>query len=246
MFSIRKTEVLSEIEKNYLISLPPNDFKSTIYSTHYSDWIYKNRGNARFHRAMHKALERGHSGVSFRHTLEIGARNLEHFSYVKHDFQSYTLTDIDDLTIDVPIWKSVNPKICFIKDDISSSSLHSNSYDRIILTCVLHHVPEFESALNEIRRVAKSGAIIDILLPCDPGLIYRLLKSLGPYRHARKGNYLEIKKLLDARDHINHFGGILAIIKFVFKNDQVAISLFPFKYLPYDFNLWATIRITKC
>jgi len=228
-----------------MLQLPPVEFKSKFYLECYSDLTYNDKGNALFHKLMHKSLEKSHARRNFKKVLEIGARNLEHFHYIKHDFESFTLTDIDDLSNELPGWKLTNRKIDFIQDDISSSRLASNEFERVIITCVLHHVRGMESALMEIRRIAKSGGIIDILLPCDPGIIYRTLKQFGPYRRARKEGYLKIKKIMDARDHINHFLGILELIKFVFRNDKVKICMFPFSFLPYDFNLWATIRIIK-
>lgn len=245
VFIDRKTPIFSDREIDLILDLPPKQFKEELYATHYANWIYTNTGNATFHRAMHNALEKGHANRVFPATLEIGARNLEHFNHVKHKFKSYTLTDIDNLKDELSSWKTVNQSIEFVRDDISCSKLASNSYDRVIVTCVLHHVPNVEAALIEIRRLAKSGGVIDILLPCDPGLLYRMLKYMGPYRYARKANYIKIKKLLDARDHINHFSGILELTKFTFRKDETRISIFPFKRLSYDFNLWATIRILK-
>jgi ubiquinone/menaquinone biosynthesis C-methylase UbiE len=64
-------------------------------------------------------------------------------------------------------------RIKFILAYATSIPSGHNLFDRVIVTCVLHHIPNLELALTEIRRVAKPGAQINLYVPCDPGSLYR-------------------------------------------------------------------------
>jgi phosphatidylethanolamine/phosphatidyl-N-methylethanolamine N-methyltransferase len=229
-----------------LFKLTPQQFKDEIYSRYYADWISNNPLTKHFHNLMHAGLEKNLEHYYFAQTLEIGALNLQHFPFVRHKFDKYITTDVLDFSGKPAEWSVVDRRIEFLQDDITKTKLHAKSMDRIVVTCVLHHVSDVESALLGMRSVCKDNGIIDILLPHDPGLLFRLAKNLGPYRDARKLNYLKIKKLMDAREHINHYLGILELVEFIFRNDHIKIRKFPNNFLGYDMNLWSHIRIKKC
>lgn len=57
------------------------------------------------------------------------------------------------------------PNIVFQKGDISHFSFPDNTFDKIILTEVLEHIPDDKRAIGEIYRVLKKGGVVGITVP---------------------------------------------------------------------------------
>jgi len=62
--------------------------------------------------------------------------------------------------IDFARTKTVNPAIRFQVADACRLPLENHSFDRVLSMLMLHHVPEAGKAIAEMRRVARSGAVI--------------------------------------------------------------------------------------
>jgi ubiquinone/menaquinone biosynthesis C-methylase UbiE len=56
--------------------------------------------------------------------------------------------------------------------DVENLPFEDAYFDRVISTCLLHHLENPEQGISEILRVVKSGGTIDILVPNDPSFIY--------------------------------------------------------------------------
>lgn len=54
--------------------------------------------------------------------------------------------------------------------------------------------------------------------------------------------WIEVKHLW-ALEHRNHYLGILSMIKGIFPQDKLKIVRFPFRFFPWNFNLYSLIRI---
>ena len=52
-----------------------------------------------------------------------------------------------------------------------------NTFDRIIISHVLEHIPNPESFLYEMMNKLKPGGILSISLPCDPGFFGDLVDA---------------------------------------------------------------------
>jgi phosphatidylethanolamine/phosphatidyl-N-methylethanolamine N-methyltransferase len=63
-------------------------------------------------------------------------------------------------------------------------SVPSASFDRLIATHVLEHLPKPERVLREWARVVRPGGTLSLILPCDPGLARRLGRHFGPHPQA--------------------------------------------------------------
>jgi phosphatidylethanolamine/phosphatidyl-N-methylethanolamine N-methyltransferase len=195
---------------------------------------------------MHRSLEQKHSEKThFESVLEIGANRGEHLEYVRHTFDTYFLTDIQ------PYDKSVLPNtelrsgLVFQKEDATHLSFYDQSFNRVLCSCVLHHVSDPESALAELRRVLKCGGSADIFLSSDPGFAFRLGRYLGPVREAKKLGLDGVKRLVDARDHRNHVAGLTRLIRHVFRNDTVSEQSYPVRYTSWNMSFWKIFRIVK-
>jgi len=195
---------------------------------------------------LHKSLEKlpNKSRQAFPLTLEIGGGEGLHFEYVKSEFQKYLLTDIRSSEL-APEAKQamLAGKLEFSLENAESLSIRDSFVDRTIFACVLHHLSDPEKALMEARRVTKPGGVISIYLPCDPGLVYRILRKLFTHKISRKlGIDYELENV---REHINHYYQLEKLIKEVFKNDVKKLKKFPISFFSYDFNIFTILHITK-
>jgi ubiquinone/menaquinone biosynthesis C-methylase UbiE len=102
------------------------------------------------------------------------------------------------------------------KQDATRLSYPDGSFDRLIATHVLEHLPEPVSVLREWNRVVRPGGIISIVLPCDPGFLWRLGRHLGPRRNAKKLGLAY--DYLQAAEHINSIFNLVVFIRHHFES----------------------------
>jgi SAM-dependent methyltransferase len=84
--------------------------------------------------------------------LEVGGNVGEQIKCVSLNYSSYTLSDSRNIN-----YQSLNSKIHFKVADVQNLPFLENSFDRIISTCLLHHVIYPITALREIRASLKKG-----------------------------------------------------------------------------------------
>lgn len=217
------------------------------YEEHYQKVHYKGSLGL-FTSIYHKQIEHGRKSTHHHsNVLEIGAGTGEHLRYVRHTFDEYVLSDIvahpDSLrNLDEDPRRR---KLISLVADATNLPVADNKFDRVLSTCVLHHISNLELALSEIRRVCSSNAVVDLYVPCDPGLLYRWLRHLTSHykqKKSMKSSWSEVKYLW-AKEHPNHYLGIISMIKFVFQGDQVRISRYPFPLFSWNTNLFVIVRI---
>jgi phosphatidylethanolamine/phosphatidyl-N-methylethanolamine N-methyltransferase len=188
-------------------------------------------------RKSHKLLERGLPIVQDSKILEVGGNIGEHIQFVTANYSSYTLTDYRQTG-----FKGQNDKIQFQVADVERLPFKSGEFDRTISTCLLHHLGDPKLALEEMRRVTVNNGRISILVPCDPGLAYRIAKSIGPSRKWRRAG-IASPNFYHYTQHRNHYPGIESIIRQVFRTDDLQIRYWPFRIKSWNFNLFTTIQI---
>lgn len=214
-------------------------------------WIY---------RKTHQELERFDLKSSQKdiHILELGAQSDQHRAWVKENYCRYVVSDIDFGPLMISKLKHETmlsklgsksapavPSISFEQIDAEQIGYPDNTFNRIIATCLIVHLNNPVDALDEWRRVSRDGGRIDLYVPCEPGLILRIARSLS---HKRKKLSPQFSyDLLHYAQHKNHFPAINEFIKFVFADDTITKRFFPFSLLPWGFNLWVvySIRINK-
>lgn len=227
------------------LQLNREEFISSWYEEHYSDNAYTGLAGL-IQARMHESLERGYDRRRvFSQVLEIGANRGEHLRFVKHAFDSYILSDVHATALPDHLAVEQLPDITSISADVQSLPFPDSSFDRVVSTCVLHHVDDAEMALSEIRRVLRPSGVADIFLSGDPGLLFRLARRLGPERKARKMGLGQVKRLVDARDHKNHVGSLVQITRHLFRHDRVIEKTYPINGLSWDLALWKTFRVEK-
>lgn len=173
-------------------------------------------------------------------TVEVGAGSGGHIRHVRHEYDRYIMTDIRDYGRE----KTEHPQEPFFLANAEALPFASNSVDRVVSTCLLHHVTNPLSALSQWRSVVRPNGSITILLPCDPGLMWRLGRRVGPRRKALTHGV--DYDFLMALSHRNHVGSLISILKTVFKHDEVKRTCFPIPWLSsWNVNLAFVFQITK-
>ena len=195
---------------------------------------------------MHRSMEQNHrENVHFESVLEIGANRGEHLGYVRHSFDSYFLTDIQAYDRSVLPSTEIRSGLVFQKEDATHLTFKDQTFNRVLCSCVLHHVSDAESALAELRRVLKNGGSADIFLSSDPGFLFRLGRYIGPVREAKKLGLDGVKRLVDARDHRNHVAGLTRLIRHVFRDDMISEKSYPVRYMSWNLSFWKMFHIVK-
>lgn len=194
---------------------------------------------SRYVKISHQALEKQLPKLPIDSIiLEVGGNLGEHYKFVTHSHQRYIISDYREL---VP--PAMNAKTVFEQQNVETLSYEDNSFDRVLMGCLLHHVDFPEVALRQIRRVVKDGGLVSITLPTDPGLLYRIGKKIGPYRSLKKLNPQYQPEYFHYQQHRNHYPGLLSLISNVFKNDRITERHFPFPIRSWNLNLFTIFQI---
>jgi phosphatidylethanolamine/phosphatidyl-N-methylethanolamine N-methyltransferase len=204
-----------------------------------------------FTNGYHKKLESSKYVTSrtWSKILEVGAGSGEHLDFVEDNFIQYTLTDLEMRKPISDLLQEHGPKtknrLRFQKANVENLPFRDESFDRVISTCLLHHLNSVEDALEEMRRVTCDRGLVSIYLPCDPGFLYRVIRHLFSHiklsRHP--GMNMQKVKHLWAKEHKNHFYGILVLIGHVFSKDEIHIKRYPFPFFSWNFNLFLVLQI---
>ena len=201
-----------------------------------------------YSRIMHKFLElpsklskEKAEGISI---LEVGANIGEHIPYVKSKWRSYTATDIREpqkFQLEEIGKMGANFQIA----DVESLPFKDGLFDRVIATCVFHHLENPENAFKEIRRVLKNHGSISLLLPNDPGVLYRIFWKFTTMRNAKKSGLAASTRINHARQHRNHYLGLMILLKENFKEDKIRVIGLPFIFSSYTWNVLTVVYIKK-
>jgi phosphatidylethanolamine/phosphatidyl-N-methylethanolamine N-methyltransferase len=212
------------------------------YQHFYSKTIGQKAGGLRsvLWKYPHRLIERKFRTNSNKAILEVGAGNGEHLPFVTSNFDSYTALD---LRISPELDSLASAKVKSIQGDVTSLQGHNDSfYDRIVATCLLAHLRDPERALSEMRRVAKPDGVIQIYLPCEPGLLLALFRSIVTAPAVRRLGFKGFD-LFMAREHRNSLPNLLTQVKYIFSVDEIQVLRRPFPGLWWFLNLFFLVEI---
>lgn len=193
-----------------------------------------------FHRLTHRALERPYGPeASFSRVIELGSGRGEHLPFVRHSFDDYTMADVR-----MPTPMPDDSRVSFVEADVHSLPAETDSYDRLIATCLLHHLADPSQALEEMRRVIRPGGALSIMIVSDPGMLYRAIQRMSSGRRYRKAGFKDWRAL-HAMEHRNHAWSLHQLIKYTFRDDEVRARGFPVPAAAlWNFNLFSVYQIT--
>ena len=193
-------------------------------------------------RGMHRKMEKEYANGHFETCLELGGGSGQHLDYVLHGFNSYVLVDLREAQLSLK-WAS-DPRVRSVTGDAENIPFHDKYFDRVVITCLLHHVDNPEKVLQEVDRVLKIGGVATIFLPCDPGLLVRLTRRLTTQRLAKKLGFPDYKLYL-AREHKNHVASIVRLAQHTFRNRKPKFEWSPLPFQTWNLNAFLIIRIGK-
>lgn len=207
--------------------------------TNYDDYLYVG-AQGFFMRQLHSRMEKPFPKHEvFPLTVEVGAGEGQHLPYVRHQFSRYVMTDLRARRSE----EALPPGAEFMAADAENLPFEDGSVDRLVSTCVLHHLGDPERALRSWRRVVRPGGAITILLATDPGFAHRLGRHLTTRRAAMKlGLDYDLEM---AREHRNHAGALMVMIERVFATDQTRYVGLPFPWRTWNFNYSCTYQIRR-
>lgn len=176
--------------------------------------------------------------------LEVGAGTGTHFPHVQN-CDEYVMTDGNAEMLRIASHKYPEAlssgALVLESQDATSLTYPDNSFDRLIATHVLEHLINPVSVLNEWNRVVRPGGLLSIALPCDPGILWRLGRHMGPRRNAiRSGIAYDY---LMATEHINSIFNLVTMIRYHF--DLVHENWYPLRIPLPDLNLFYICHVEK-
>ena len=198
---------------------------------------------AYFLRMSHEWCERKFDcNDRFTRVLEVGAGTGVHIRSVRHGFDEYWMTDLNIRMLEqIPTSGSSAGRIFVKSEDAARISFGDHSFDRLIATHVLEHLPNPHQVLREWVRVVRPGGVISLVLPCDPGLAWRWGRNLGPRRMFMRAGIAYDYWM--AREHINSINNLVSLLRYYF--DDIEESWRPLLVPSMDLNLFylAHIRV---
>ena len=121
-----------------------------------------------------------------------------------------------------------------------------NSFDRVILSHTLEHIPDPETFIKDVMKILKKNGVLSISLPADPGLFYRICRMMNKVFSFNKGLRISANEYdySNAIEHINSIFNLVNIIRYNYKK-KITESFLPFKIKLIDLNLFYNVHITK-
>jgi phosphatidylethanolamine/phosphatidyl-N-methylethanolamine N-methyltransferase len=175
--------------------------------------------------------------------LEVGAGSGHHYSFLKHRPHRYFLTDGSQAMLKVAADRYrdevANGSVVIEQQDATRLTYADGRFDRLIATHVLEHIPNPVEVLREWNRVVRPGGLMSIVLPCDPGFLWRLGRHFGPRRNAKKVGLPY--DYVQAADHVNSIFNLVVFIRHHF--DDVQEQWYPSKVGLPDLNLFYVCHV---
>lgn len=219
---------------------PVDDF----YQNYYQRVFVQGNSISNFaYKATHWLMERNLSTYHFPRVLEIGAGSGEHLSFVKHTFDEYIMVDKQSPNV-IPQPLNASSSTSFIKSDILACAFEPKSFDRIIFTCVLHHLENPFLVLKLVDSWLKDDGLVTIFLPCDPGFSNRVVRQIFVSPKCNRLGFHDYE-LVNALEHHGHFWGIRRLILSVFEHCKISTRFYPLGIPVANLSLFTIITIKK-
>jgi len=195
-------------------------------------------------RRGHVLLERFGPERHFSQVVEVGAGAGEHLGFVRHTFDQYLMTDWNDIRLAharKALPHDLRSRVAVRREDATQLSLDDNSVDRLVACHILEHLYRPHEVMREWFRVLRRGGVMSILLPCDPGLAWRLGRMLGPRANAQRAG-IDYDYWM-AREHVNPIGNLVTFIRYYFSD--IHETWYPTRIPSTDLNLFYLCHVTK-
>ena len=196
-----------------------------------------------FMNQCHRQLEKFDFPKNISKVLEVGAGNAPHYKFIKHEYDEYHIVETSGTIIGN---YTDNPKVIAANYDGKILPYEKEYFDRIIISHCLEHIVDPEVFLFEMMEKLKSGGVLSISLPTDPGLLFRIGRLYLKIFSLRNKYKISSEKFdyMNATEHVNSIFGLSSIIKYNYK-DCLKDCYLPFKIKLFDLNLFYNVHISK-
>ncbi len=194
---------------------PPPDDKEMVdqWLENYDRANYDGGLAANVIRRTHALIEREFDeSHHFDQVLEIGAGTLAHLPFVRHSYTRYIASEYDQKVLDAVSQDDLPAGLELMRADGTDLPFEDDTFDRLIATHVLEHIPNPHLVLAEWTRVLKPGGVLSIILPCDPGLAWRIGRGFGPRKRGEQAGIPYDYYM--AREHINAIFNLRYILRY--------------------------------
>jgi len=144
--------------KNELVGL-----QETLYNSRNPTrrWLHRTRMDWIVHKLRRFAGEEG-----IRKVLEVGIGSGIYLPVLADLFENVVAIDIEDSYIDnaISMTQDLN-NVSIIKDDITETGLDEKSFDLILCSEVIEHIPDSNKAFAGMRRLLKNGCPLILSTP---------------------------------------------------------------------------------
>lgn len=213
------------------------DFESYLrqFEQNYEKLNYAGNLSSKVLAHSHAVLEKAFSAKDhFSKVLEVGAGSGRHADYIRHGFDEYWLTDGNTRMLDQAKARlGSDSRYRYQEEDARALSFENGTFDRVIATHVLEHIVNPHEVLREWTRLIKPGGTLSLVLPCDPGLAWRVGRNFG-VRSRAEGAGIDYDYWM-AREHVNSIFNLVTFIDFYYKD--VKASWWPLRLPIADINL---------
>ena len=96
----------------------------------------------------------------------------------------------------------------------------------------MEHLPFPHEVFDEWSRILKPSGVMSILLPCDPGVLWRFGRVIGPGR--KNSNHEDYYSM--ALEHINPINNLVSILRK--KGFKMEEYWWPMRIISIDLNLF--------
>lgn len=116
------------------------------------------------------------------------------------------------------------------------------SFDRVIAVHVLEHLPNLPAALDEISRLLTPDGVLDVVLPCEGGLVYSLARRVSSKRLFEKEFKMKYEPIIRS-EHVSELWEVKEELAERFRAEKTRHYPFP---VPLDtINIFVGYRFRK-
>jgi SAM-dependent methyltransferase len=227
-----------------LESLKDEDLLNEYYSNYYEK-IFSKGKYLGIESVPHILLERW--TPSYGRTLEIGPTNGQHLEFLDMtQIEEYVMVDIrENFELKNKVSRSKKLKYKILNAE-SEEIVFLKEFDKVLTTCLLHHLKNVEKTLTLWRKLLKRNGVANFYIPLDSSLLYKVGRELTSVRAARKAGiqrktYMRILKL----DHPNSVDEILSALKNVYSKDRVRFHYWPTRLPIKSLNIYLLVEIVR-
>lgn len=190
------------------------------------------------YRFAHQAIERPYRpNDKYSNVIEVGSGTGIHFQFVQHAFERYELTELRESSVEkARAAVAHDPRVTCAVADAQDLRYDDGSFDRLIATCLLIHLPDPEKALLEWRRVVRTNGIVTFYVPRE-GALLDLVRRVTVTREANRLGFYGYD-LYTAREHGRRSQALDRLVAHNFRKDHLVRRTGPLPFSPPALRLY--------